>query len=122
MEPIYKADGSVMKAYRRMRSPLTGVAYGASKGVFCRGSGGVMSPVFIGEGLRVYEGLVREAFPSAVIAPESEWQVRASNIAELALLDAGSDDDNETPVNGKMPSLLPVYRRKSEAEFKRLSS
>lgn len=66
-------------------------------------------PVFIGDGLKVYGGLLREKVVGASFAPEALWRIRASNIALLA-----SDDDK-----GRDPKeLIPVYLRKSEAEIK----
>jgi len=66
--------------------------------------------IFLGSGLRVYSDAIKCAVKDAVLAPEPLWHVRASNIALLAFEDRNLDLAPET--------LIPVYLRKSEAEFK----
>jgi tRNA threonylcarbamoyladenosine biosynthesis protein TsaB len=68
--------------------------------------------VFMGEGARIYRGLIEEALKdNAVFAPASRMSPSASTVAEMALekLKQGIFPD---PV-----SLVPFYIRKSEAEI-----
>ncbi len=107
---LYKSTGAEMEAVINDAAFSPALLIEQVSGLLAEG----VEPVFLGEGLRVYGELLREAFPGALIAPESEWQVRASNIAELALPDV------EGTVDAAL--LVPLYRRKSEAEFKLCSS
>jgi tRNA threonylcarbamoyladenosine biosynthesis protein TsaB len=66
--------------------------------------------VFLGGGLSVYSEEIIGNIKNAILAPESLWHVRASNIAELALRGAG--------VKMSPDEMGPVYLRKSEAELK----
>lgn len=68
--------------------------------------------VFVGDGLRVYAGVFKEAIKGAVVAPAPLWLIRASNIAELALKGEGK--------RMEPGEISPVYLRKSEAEIKRV--
>lgn len=66
--------------------------------------------VFIGPGLKAYEGFFRSRIANAVIAPEPLWHPRASVIGLLAA------DSAHLAVE---PDLLsPLYLRRSEAETK----
>lgn len=70
-----------------------------------------LGPVmFLGEGLKTYEGAVRSTTLEAKIAPPVLWNLKASNIALLAF-----EKINEAVTPAE---LVPVYLRKSEAEIK----
>ncbi len=69
--------------------------------------------VFVGPGLKAYEGFFRARIANAVIAPEPLWHPRASVIGLLAA------DSAHLAIE---PDLLsPMYLRKSEAETKQAS-
>lgn len=66
--------------------------------------------VFVGPGLRAYEGFFRARIANAVIAPEPLWHIRASVIGLLAA------DSAHLAIEPHL--LTPLYLRKSEAEAK----
>ncbi|MBI5560773.1 MAG: tRNA (adenosine(37)-N6)-threonylcarbamoyltransferase complex dimerization subunit type 1 TsaB [Deltaproteobacteria bacterium] len=66
--------------------------------------------IFLGNALKTYEGLIRENFKDAIIAPEHLWDVRASNIGLLA---------EKNPVFNRPAELKPLYLRRPEAEIKK---
>lgn len=68
------------------------------------------SIIFLGSGLTTYQGAVRAALPSAIMAQTDLWHVRALNVGLLAL---ASGEKAKPPA-----SLTPVYLRKSEVEAK----
>ncbi len=67
--------------------------------------------IFIGHGLSVYGDIIKAGIDGALFAEEELWEVSAGNIGLLA---ASKFGEAVTPME-----LLPVYRRASEAEFKR---
>lgn len=68
--------------------------------------------VFVGPGLKAYEGFFRSRIANAVISPEPLWHPRASVIGLLAA------DSAHLAVDPDL--LLPLYLRRSEAETKAL--
>ncbi|NIS74352.1 MAG: tRNA (adenosine(37)-N6)-threonylcarbamoyltransferase complex dimerization subunit type 1 TsaB [Deltaproteobacteria bacterium] len=69
--------------------------------------------VFLGEGARVYEKLIRDRLREhALFAPPSKMSPAASTVAEIAVEKIRSGDYAD-PV-----SLTPLYIRKSEAELR----
>ncbi len=69
--------------------------------------------LFLGSGLGVYGGFLEEACPTAIIAPEPLWHVRAANIALLAL-------EEGSPMQNPL-EIAPLYLRKSEAELNQVA-
>ncbi|MDI6736219.1 MAG: tRNA (adenosine(37)-N6)-threonylcarbamoyltransferase complex dimerization subunit type 1 TsaB [bacterium] len=62
--------------------------------------------IFLGNGLKLYHGLLKESLPDVYFAPSSLWLPRASNLALLGLKDlkAGKQED--------IYSFAPFYLRK----------
>ena len=67
------------------------------------------APVFLGSGLNVYMDVITEGVPGAGFAPKDDWLIRAENIALIA---AGVNAET-IPAE----ALVPLYRRRSEAEI-----
>ena len=68
------------------------------------------SVLFLGSGLNAYKDDIEENVDCAIFAPEDNWRIRAENIARLAALDGAHMMD--------ATELVPLYKRKSEAEVK----
>lgn len=75
-----------------------------------RSAGKGEAPVFLGGGLNEYREIIVSGVPKAEFAPQDEWLIRAVNIALLVEL------GNAEPISAH--NLVPLYRRRSEAEIK----
>lgn len=67
------------------------------------------APVFLGTGLEQYKDSLLSSVEGAKFAPKEDWRIRAVNIALIA------ERDGSEPIPPE--SLVPLYRRKSEAEI-----
>lgn len=68
------------------------------------------SVLFLGPGLDKYKDDIERNVKMASFAPESDWRIKAENIAHLAL--------REGAVRIEPAELVPLYKRRSEAERK----
>lgn len=66
--------------------------------------------LFLGSGLEKYAEDIERQVERATFAPEDSWLIRAVNIAKLATLEGAK--------RGSPQALVPLYRRRSEAELK----
>lgn len=66
--------------------------------------------IFLGTGLDQYKEDIETNVERATFAPEEDWLIRAINIAALATLEGAK--------RLEAGALVPLYRRRSEAELK----
>lgn len=103
---LYRADGSGSNLEEVMSDRAISPALLCEE-ISRRSSGEAI--VFLGSGLLQYRESIVSGVSLASFAPEDDWLIRAVNIAIIA---AG---DTSEPIPAQ--SLVPLYRRRSEAEI-----